>query len=166
MADFPSANPPDVSEHIAYIRFWLGNVDTSIITDEDMTFLIAVNIGKYGEDNCKIVYYSTLDILRWLIREGAKGSSGSAGSGEVSERREKIGKREILEKYAVGTSSGQATGWDKVLEGLLDSPSSIGCNPIDSGTGTGTGGGSVIIGVSKDKFDHATPWRSNLNCKW
>lgn len=167
MADFPSATPPSLVEIEAYCRFWLGNLSESQMTSADMQVLIAMNIGKYGEDNCKITYYSMLDILRWLIREQAKGSSGSGGGAGTYQKKiqEKVGKRERTIEYGIDTSGATAavaSGFDKILEDLLANPSTIGCNPIDSGTG-GEAGGSVIIGVSKDRFDMATPWRENQN---
>ncbi|CAH9012207.1 putative head completion adaptor [Vibrio phage 424E50-1] len=163
MAAFPSANPPEVQEHIDYARFWLGNITETVITDVDMTFLIAMNMGKYGTNNCKIAYYSMLDILRWLIREGSKGSAGQAGTGEVSKIKEKVGKREKEVHYATGTSSGTSSGYDKILEDLLSSPTTIGCNPIDVPTGDSSSGGSVLIGgTGKDKNEPASPWRQSL----
>lgn len=144
MADFPTTQPPDIAEINAYIRYWLANIDENIITDADMNVMIAMNIGKYGTDLCKITYYSTIDVLRWLIRSGAKGTAGSVGSGAISRIKEKVGRKEKEVYYDVGTSTGEASGWDRVLEDLLESPSSIGCNPIDSSTSQSMG--SVIIG--------------------
>lgn len=162
MADFPSTTPPVIQEHIDYIRFWLGDITDTTISDLNMATIIAMNVGKYGEDNCKIVYYSTVDILRWLIRESAKGQSGSTGSGAISKIRERAGKREKEVTYDVGTSSGSLAGWDKVLDDLLANPSTIGCNPVDSGT-DGENTGSVIIGVNTEKYTFSSPYRQNLN---
>lgn len=176
MADFPTTQPPDIAEINAYIRFWLGNIDENYITDADMNVLIAMNVGKYGTDLCKITYYSTIDVLRWLIRSGAKGSAGSVGSGEISKMVEVIGKRRKEVTYDVGTSTGESTGWDKVLEDLLESPSTIGCNPIDSSTSQSTGaviiGGANVNGVesvyeSRMRRDKASyDYRSPTNFPW
>lgn len=176
MADFPTTQPPSISEIEAYIRFWLGNLPTSSISSADMQVLIAMNIGKYGTDNCKITYYSTLDVLRWLIRTEAQGSAGTGGGALIKER-EKEGDVEIERQYSTA-STGETTGWDKVLEDLLASPNTIGCNPIDE-TVEGQASGSVIIGGAdvngyegslrtRNSFDEArynyryqelSPWR-------
>lgn len=152
MSGFPTTLPPDLNEIESYIRFFLGNISTSLISSADMQILIAMNIGKYGEDLCKITYYSTLDVLRWLIRNEAKGSSGATGSGEVKKRVEKIGKREVTVEWDVGTSTGESSGWDKVLEDLLADPSTIGCNPIDQ-SATNNSGSVIIGGVSQKQYD-------------
>lgn len=145
MVNFPSSIPVDIAEVRAYIRWWLGNIPpATTISDSDMDIIIAMNIGKYGDNNCKVTYYSTVDVLRWLIRKDAAGSAGSVGSGAVKERTEKEGDITVTEKYDVGVTSGESAGWDRVLEDLLASPSTIGCNPIDSTTASSTG--AIIIG--------------------
>jgi hypothetical protein len=158
MADFPTTTPPVIQEHIDYIRWWLGNITDSIITDLDLTTIIAMNIGKYEEDNCKIVYNSTLDTVRWLIREQAKDQGGSSGSGVVSKIKEKIKNREKEITYDTSSANGTDSGWGKVLQDLLDNPSTIGCNPIDNNSVSG-----VIIGVNTEKYTFSSPWRKNLN---
>jgi hypothetical protein len=163
MAAFPTETPPELQSHEDYARFWLGNLSETQMSSADMQVLIAMNIGKYGEDNCKIAYYSMLDILRWLIREGAKGSAGSAGSGAVKLREESIGRRKIREEFDTSGTSATSSGFDKVLEDLLANPSTIGCNPIDSGSGGDGNSGSVIIGVNTDKYTFSSPYRRNLN---
>ncbi len=162
MSNFPTTTPIVLLEVEQYIRFWLGNLEESQISSADMQILIAMEVGKYGNTAiCKVTYYSTLAVLRWLIREGAKGSSGSVGGGAISKVKEQVGKRVKEVTYDVGTSSGTSSGWDKVLKDLMADPSTIGCNPIDTVVGA-TSGGSVIIGGSgKDRYDSATPWRQN-----
>lgn len=152
MANFPTTIPPDPVEIIAYCRWWLANLPTSMMSDADMEVIVNMNIAKYPDNLCKITYYSMLDILRWLIRNTAKGSAGSVGSGSVSRIKETIGKRTKELYYDVGTSTGEASGWDKVLEDLLADPSTIGCNPIDQST-TNNSGSVIIGGVSQKQYD-------------
>ena len=145
MASFPSTIPADSQEIADFIRWWLGNVSDTVISDADMITFIDKNTVEYGDDKlCKITYYSTVDILGWLIRAQAAYAGSSGATGEVTSRREKRGKTEIEVKYDVNSSDTTTTrGWDKILEDLLDNPSSIGCDPFaDVVTTTG----SVIIG--------------------
>ena len=129
MASFPSTQPPDSVEIATYIRWWLCGVSTSVISDQDMIDLITPNITKYDTSLCKITYYSTIDILNYLIRcqDASKGTSG--GDGALTRRREKRGKTEIEVEYGDSTAS-SSSGWDKILSGLYDDPSSIGCDPL------------------------------------
>lgn len=162
MANFPSTIPPVVQEHIDYIRFWLGNLPTSAMSDADMTVFIEMNITTYGDDNCKIAYYSTLDALYWLLREEAKGqgSSGGGGAGTyVSKVQEKVGKREITKEWRTDSSgtSTTATGWQSIIDQLIKDPTLIGCNPIPS-TGASTQGLAKVYNT-KNRFDTASPWR-------
>lgn len=164
MASFPSSIPPLVEEHIPYIRYWLGNITEEQISDDDMRVFIEMNMIHYPNDNCKIVYHSTIDILRWIIRAEAAGVSSGGGSGAISKIKEKVGRREKEITYESGQNSNSSSsrGWNKVLEDLLENPTSIGCNPIDIDP-DGKSMGNVIIGVNKNKWDTDTPWRSNLN---
>lgn len=178
MSGFPTTQPPDIPEIIAYIRWWLGQLPSSEVGDSDMSIIVAMNIGKYGSDLCKITYYSTVDVLRWLIRKQAQATAGTGGSGALKRTKEQEGNVTVEQEF-YDTAGGGATlaGWDKVLEDLLDNPTSIGCNPIDTATGGGTG--AVIIGggdhngsqavyesrIRRDKaaYDYRTPtnfpWR-------
>lgn len=152
MASFPTTLPPNVTEIRDYIRLWLGDLSVSYITDEVMDVFINLNITKYTDNLCKITFYSTLDILGWLIRESAKGSSGSAGTGAVKKRLEESGTRKIEVQYDVGVSGGVSSSWETVRDDLLENPSRIGCNPIDSSEKSSTGN-VVIGGISKSEAD-------------
>lgn len=149
MTGFPTTTPPDTDEIRDYIRFWLGDLSDSYITDDAMNVFITMNIDKYSDNLCKITFYSTIDILRWLIREGAKGSSGSVGSRPIKKRLEESKGRKIEVQYDVGVSGGTDAGWQSVLDDLLENPSTIGCNPIDASTDSGATGSVVIGGVSQ-----------------
>ena len=150
------------AEFITWLRFWLS-ITVSDISDEDLTIILDTVKNQYPTANdCQIKYYFAKATLEHFIRAQAKATSGSAGSGAVSERREKIGKREILEKYDVGASTGEAAGWDKLLESLIADPNSIGCTPFPVTSEDGASG-SVIIGVQNDKYTFSSPYRQNLN---
>ena len=131
MASFPSTQPPDPVEIAEYVRWWL-QVGTSVISDQDMIDLINPNIAKYVDDLCKITYYSTIDILHWIIRAQDGGTGSSGGSGAVTKRREKRGKTEIEVEY--DDTSNSSSGWQKVLDDLLNNPNSIGCTPFADST--------------------------------
>lgn len=148
MSAFPTTTPPDVTEIRDYIRFWLGDLSESYISDDAMNVFITMNIDKYGDNLCKITFYSTIDILRWLIREGAKGSSGTGASGALKSIEEESGKRRIKKTYETSGEGAVESGWQSVLDDLLENPSTIGCNPIDASTDSGATGSVVIGGVS------------------
>ncbi len=152
------------AQYIAFLRFWLGGLTISDISDATVTLILNMVQSQYpAATECQVKYYFIKATLEFLIRESAKAKSGSAGSGEVSERREKRGSTEVLEKYNVGSTSSTTAGWDKVLEKLIADPNSIGCTPFPTtsgGTGSsGRSGGSVIIGGTGDKFSTKAPWR-------
>ena len=154
MADFPSTIPPDVAEHIAYIRFWLGNIDTDVISDADMTTFIDRNIILYPDDNCKITNHSTVDILNWLIRQDNADAGSSGVNGSITRQREKEGNVEYETEYQDVTSS-TSFGWNKILSDLLTDPSSIGCDPFSEEEkpllGTVIIGGATVNGY-EDSF--------------
>lgn len=151
------------SEVISYIRFWLGNLPESVISDEDMAQIIAIVRLQYpSATDCQLLYYSALAILSWLIRKDSQGSSGTTGTGEVKRLEESRGKTKIVKEWNVGTSGGTTGSWDSILEDLLANPDSIGCPVFSVDPDSGTAGGMVTINVSKDRFDTGTPWRQNL----
>jgi len=146
---------------IEYIRFWLGNLPESVISDEDMGKIIDLVRAQYPSiSDCELLYRSTVAVLEWLIRQDSQGSSGTVGSGEVKKRTEERGRTKISQEWDVGTSGGTTGSWDSILEDLLANPDSIGCSVFVDNATSNTG--SVIIGVTKDRFDTASPWRQNL----
>lgn len=133
MASFPTTVPADPNEIEVYIRWWLGNVSTDVMSTQDMIDIINYNISKYGDEAlCKITYYSTVDILNWLIRSQAASLGESSGAGALTRRREKRGKTEIEVEYS--ESSSGVYGWEAILDELLSKPSSIGCDPFSDST--------------------------------
>ncbi len=141
-------------ELIVDVRFFLGNLSASAISDADLTTIIDDVCVTYPTNDCDQLYHSTLATLRWLIRAEAGGSSGSAGSGAVKKRVEKEGSVSVTEEYDVSATSSTSTGWDKVLENLLASPKTIGCTITTTTTTTGASGGMVLIGgVSQAQAD-------------
>lgn len=163
------------AEFIAWLRFFLGDIDENVISDTNLQIILDIVQAQYPtESECRIKYEFAVAVLEWLIRSQAKGSASSAGSGAISKIREKIGKREKEVTYDVGTSTGTSTGWDKTLEDLKADPNSVGCTVFPAGSGTSTSG-SVVIGggdmysdpyTSKRKRDEAAynsrctnPWR-------
>ncbi|MCP4986967.1 MAG: hypothetical protein GY928_13230 [Colwellia sp.] len=142
-------------ELIVDVRFFLGNLSTSAISDADLTTTIDKVCITYPTNACDQLYYSTLATLRWLIRKEAGGSSGSAGSGAVKKRVEKEGNLSVTEEYDVSATSSTTTGWDKVLENLLKSPKTIGCTITTTTTSTGTSSGGMVLigGVSQTQAD-------------
>ncbi len=159
-------------ELIVDVRFFLGNLSASAISDTDLTTIIDDVCVIYPTNDCDQLYYSTLATLRWLIRAEAGGSSGSAGSGAVKKRVEKEGSVSVTEEYDVSATSTTATGWDKVLESLIKSPNTIGCTVTTATTSTSSNTGIVIIGTNTKTATHQTALNRrcggarNINRHW
>ena len=84
-------NPTNL-EVAEYIRFWLGGLTDSNVSDS--TILTIIDIVEARDPTytpCDLVYHSTVELLNWFIRSQARGSSGAAGSGAVKSRTEKSG---------------------------------------------------------------------------
>jgi hypothetical protein len=124
---FPTTQPPNTEEIRTYIRQWLAEVSTSVLSDDVMDIFITNNISTYVDNLCKITYYSTVDCLKWLIRKQAVAEGTSGAAGAATKRREKNSRREIEVEYS---SSGSSYGWQKILDDLFDNPSTIGCYPF------------------------------------
>ena len=148
---FETKDPLDISE---YIRFWLGNIGENIITEVDLLRLIQMVIDRDDSfTGCDVTYYSTVEVLKFLIRVGEKGSSGTAGSGEIKSRKEKVGAVEVTTSYETSSAAAAASGWDRVLEDLLNNSSSIGCAITTSEQAGGRTGSVMIGGVSQAEVD-------------
>ena len=118
-----------------YIRFWLGGLSESDVPQTVLSRIVQMVIDRdatYTE--CDVIYHSTIDLLGYLIRQGAKGNAGSAGSGAISSRREKVGNTDIEITYDVGTSGGVTSSWQSVLDDLKSDPNSIGCTVSQDST--------------------------------
>ncbi len=169
-----------VVQTIDDVRFWLGNLPTSVITDADMTRLIEHVMETTSHTDCDILYYSTLETLRWLSRKSEQGSAGSAGSGSLKKKTEEIGSVKVTEEWDVGVSSSSDAGYDKLLADLLAKPSLIGCSITTTAvTGTAASGSVIIGGVSqaahdkarndpdaKTAYDVKVPYKASLRTTW
>ena len=128
MADFPTASPPDATEIATYIRFWLGNITTNVISESDLLSIINNTILIYPDSICKSTYFSTVEVLRWLIRSNSSDIGSSDVSGGITKREEKNGNKSIKIEYQ--DTDNDIIGWEKTLEDLLEDPRSIGCDPF------------------------------------
>ena len=146
--DFTTKN---VSEINAFIRFWLGDITTDTITDETLNYIIQLNIDKDpAYTGCDVIYYSTVDVLKWLER---KQESGTIASGEIKRRKEKVGDVEISEEYNLASDTSGIDGWSTILQDLQTNPSIIGCPITDTSVGGSKLGGVLIGGVSQEEYD-------------
>lgn len=147
-------------EILDYFRWWAGNVSESTISDEDLQKILDMTRNQYPNvDSCTTLYRFIVNVLLWLIREASKGSTSSTVAGAVTKIYEQRGGTTKYEEYSDGGDTVTSASWSTMLEDLEDNPSSIGCSPTLSSSDGSTG--SVIIGVSKDRFDTSTPWRQN-----
>ena len=127
--DFTSKEIEDINN---YIRFWLGGVTEDTISNETLDFIIQMVIDRDPEyTGCDVVYYSTIEVLRWLGRKQDTGAG--IGTGEITSTKEKVGEVEVTNTYNTGGNSSGVSGWNGVLEDLLSDPNSIGCAITTSG---------------------------------
>lgn len=144
--DFSSKDPAVIA---GYIRFWLGGLDLSVISDETLLFIIDIILNKDTTyTGCDVIYYSTLEVLRWLAR---KQEQGLSSGGELRKKSEKVGDVQVSYEYDTGLVVESATGWKGILEDLLQDPSSIGC-PITT-VETDTYSTVHFGGVSQSEYD-------------
>lgn len=135
------------------VRFNLGGLSTAVMSDVLMDDIINRDLVDHSledEDKCIVTYHSLLDVLRYLIRQGAA-ASGATGGGEIIERSEKNGGREAKVKYAAGTSSGD-NGYQTLLDDFLANPQYVCASLV---TETTKKAGSVIFGgADHNAYEH------------
>ena len=141
-----------IVEIAEYIRFWLGNIGENIISEVDLLRFIQKVIDTDSEyTGCDVTYYSTVEVLRWLVRKQDTGTS--IGSGEIVSRKDKIADVSVEVTYDTGTSSSDGySGWSTVLNNLIKSPDIIGCaiTPVEGNVDSGK---IVFGGVSQAEVD-------------
>lgn len=146
-------DPIDIAEINDYIRFWLGDLTESDITDVNLNRIIQQVIDNNPTyTGCDVVYYSTIEVLKRFIREAAKGSSGQAGSGAIKSVTEKTGNVSFTTDYDVGVSGTVSSSWSSVLDDLLSSPDSIGC-PVTRDVEASKSSSVIFGGVSQSEYD-------------
>lgn len=142
-----------VSEINGEIRFLLGSLPTSILSDDILNKIIQRNIDKYGSEDdkaCIVTYKSLLDALQYLINESAQGS-GSISGGALTERTEQVGKKKITVKYSPD-ASGAPTGWEELYEKFLADPTLV-CDSLVNPPTSSALGSVIIGGVSNKEYD-------------
>lgn len=162
----------DIQEINEYMRFWLGDVTQDVLSDDTLNYIIQLVIDKDPNyTGCDVLYYSAVDVLKWLVRKQETGTT--VGTGEIKSRKEKVGQVDVSVTYDVGTNSSGRGGWESVLEDLLNNPFSIGCLITKDDVNTSK---VVIGGVShkeynkvksnpdnKSGWEMTSPYRENLN---
>lgn len=179
--DFTSKNPIALSQ---YIRWWLGGMSESEISTDNIVKIIEIEDANDSSlTGCDLLYKSTVSVLRYLIREKAKGQAASGGGGAgtyVASQEEKVGDVSTKTSWGISGSAdtGVASGFDQTLENLLADPNSIGC-PVSQDEITITNGTGVPYfgGVSNAEYDrvrnnpdsrgafssYSAPYRQNLS---
>jgi hypothetical protein len=135
------------------IRFLLGGLPTTTLSDEILNLIIDQNIAKYGdldENECIVTYNALLDALRYLDRKSQQEAASGGVSGAINVREEVIGKRKIRLEYSDGSQGGKVTTWGDILQDFLDDASLV----CDSLVDTTKQKSLVIIGgVSQKEYD-------------
>lgn len=148
----------DIEEINTYIRFWLGDVDESVISDDTLNFIVQMVIDKDPNyTGCDVVYYSTTEVLRWLSRRQGTGADG--GTGEITSTKEKVGDVEVTNTYDTGGNTSGSSGWEGILSDLLSNPDSIGCVVTNLKPKTSD---VIIGGVSHKEYNRV---KGNLDAK-
>jgi hypothetical protein len=149
---------PSVVEVNEYIRFWLGGLPQTTISDDILNYIITLVIDRgVATTGCDLIYLSAVDLLKYLVRKDEQGSTGgvTTGSGELKKIIEKVGNQSITQEFDVGSSStsSKESGWDRVLSDLQSNPDSIGCPVTQGGTSVKGVGKPHFGGVSQKEYD-------------
>lgn len=143
----------DVLEIEEYLRFWFGDLSEEEMSSVNMQRIIQMVIDRDPSyTGCQVVYYSAVEILKWLMREQSKEAGSSGTSGRVLKKKtEKVGAVTIAEEFSSDeSSSSNPLGWDKVLEDLESNPSSIGCVVFSNADKANR---VIFGGVSQKEYD-------------
>jgi hypothetical protein len=109
----------DVNEEI---RFLLGDLPVSVISDENLNKIIQRSVDNYSledEDFCIVTYESLLSTLQWLINKEQASSTT-----EITRRREKVGDVEIQLEYSESAPN-ESTGWENLLDKFKNDPAIV-----------------------------------------
>ena len=147
---------------IVEIRYFLGDVDQTTISDETLNTIITRVMLRYNltyedGDFCKTVYYSLIETLRYLIRQDAVSDAQSGG--DLKSFTEKVGGVTITEQYSEGTST--LSGWDSLLQQYLSDPSII-CEEL-ADLAVSTYAPVLFGGVSKKERDRVNSNPDSFN---
>lgn len=143
---------PTIAEINAYIRFWLGDVTVGLISDETLDFMIQLVIDRDPSYTvCDVIYYSTIEVLTWLVRKQETGTT--AGTGDIKKRSEKIGGVDVSVEYDVGVNSSGSGGWRTVLDDLKSNPDSIGCIVTRDSVAEESSGSVIFGGINQKEYD-------------
>jgi hypothetical protein len=132
------------------VRYLLGGLTTSVMSDELLNFIIQRNIDQYGDADsnlCLVTYESLKEVLRYLINKDAAGSTGTSG-GALIKRVEEIGSRRIEVSYSAD-GSGTVNGWQSLLDFYTKHPEEV-CISLKPTTQSST---VIIGGVSQKEYD-------------
>jgi len=147
--DFSSKDHAVIAD---YICWWLGGLTAAYISDETLLYIIQIeDDNNPSATGCDLIYLSTTATLKYLIRVQAKdqAASGGGGGSVLKKRSESVGGVTVSQEWATDTGQAAvASGWDKVLEDLLNNPNSIGCAITSSEAASSSTGNMVIGGVS------------------
>jgi hypothetical protein len=139
-----------VSEINTEIRYLLGGMTTSVMSDELLNFIIQRNIDQYGdldENLCLVTYEALKEVLRYLVNKDAAGSAGTSG-GAVIKRVEEIGKRRIEVSYSAD-GSGTVNGYQSLLDFYTKHPEEV-CTSLKPATSSAT---VIVGGTSQKQYD-------------
>jgi len=155
----------------AEVRFLLGGLEEATLSSAIMQMIIGRGIAKYGDadtNSCTVTYYTVLESLRYMSRQSAAGSAGTAASGAIKRQKEKEGNITYEVEYDVSGTSGTTASWDTLLNDFLENPQYV-CDELVETTSSGSGGYVMIGGVShserervNNNVDSVNGWSDNL----
>ncbi|ASV42336.1 hypothetical protein 2016DhaA_0530 [Vibrio phage ICP1] len=142
-----------------WVRFWFAGLTESDLPDAVLDVIISMTLEQFPQPEytlCRQKYEVVLAVLRYFIKQDAKGSSSSVSGGAVIERREKRGKHEILEKYSSDSTIGKQSSWEDLMDKVKEDPTGmIGCVVFPTGTGDAPTGAVVIGGGNVNGYQGA-----------
>lgn len=105
----------------ARVRYLMGDVSTSTLTDDTLTSVLTLATTEYTDDDeyyCEVVYYTLLESLRHLIRV----NQANAGlTGNQARRKEVRGKTTIEVEFS-DSSDFISDGWAQMYKDYVAHP--------------------------------------------
>lgn len=136
------------------VRYLIGDPPLETVPEELLDGILASAIDHYEDSQiyeCDVTYDTLIELLRYLIRK-SHSDAGGGTTGNILSRKEKVGRREIEEKYESSSKSGGGvdTGWEKLYEEFIDHPERV-CACLRRST---TGSATIKIGgTDKNEYD-------------
>lgn len=108
-------------QRIETIRFLLGDVSTSTISDTAIDYFVTQEEEYYGtgiDGQCYVLYNALLKCLLWLVNKNVSSTGGAVTGGAITKVREKMGsiEKEINYSSSSADSSTATSTWKDLYD--------------------------------------------------